>query len=136
MALFEDKYYNSVRPYMPQDAKRILDEQIPVIKQQVSAEIEAFGKSYAESVTTEVARLVAEIEKDLSASTESLKATTDELLKESGDSAKLKEEVEKLKKAVEAHEEQVRGWGETLNASLKIAAKTAAASVGLPPLPF
>jgi hypothetical protein len=48
--IFEQQYYDAIRSYVPEDAKRVLDEQVPVIRQKISEEIDAFAESLSADI--------------------------------------------------------------------------------------
>jgi len=86
MPLFDEKYYNAVRPYMPQDAKKVLDEQIPGIKAKVAEDITEFGKSYALFVKEEIENLTASTTQELDDSTKMLSDQISQLAEATKDS--------------------------------------------------
>jgi len=126
-SLFEDKYFNAVRPYMPEEARRVLDDQVPVIRKQVSEEIDEFAKNLAGEIQQELTAFKEEQVKELNGITDRLTQLAAQVGAVTNVTS-LKEQAGALQTEIKAF----RDRNEQIGQGIRRAAISAARAAGLP----
>ncbi|HUG11638.1 MAG TPA: hypothetical protein VMM36_11520 [Opitutaceae bacterium] len=129
---FKADYYNAIRPYMHEDARRVLDQEIPEINKRVDESLDAFVRSYADQVKKEVDGLLAATQAELTTHVANINTTLDRITT-SSTAPRLAKLATELQAEVTAFETKYRGWGETLRKSALGSLKAAATAAGFPP---
>lgn len=118
-----EESYDSLRPYLPEDAKSILEKELPRIRKQIDGEIEDFAKSFGDYIKTEVTKVSQEIEKE----TKEAQVRLDKILVEIGAAAAggaaLGVQAKKLQDEVEAYKQKWENMGKTTRKAILTAAK-------------
>src|SRR5262245_16936238 len=120
--MFDEKYYSSIHPYLPEDAKQILAAEIPKIQASIAADVDKFGKELAESVKREFEAH----QKESQSALDGLRVAVKALAQVKG--AALSKAIDDLSGSIDAHEKLWRGLGSSLQASVL----TAVRATGLP----
>src|SRR5687768_11206502 len=120
-----DRYFDSIREYVPEDAKAVLDRQIPAIRDEVKRSVDDFGKQLGDFVHKRIADLTIEQEREARDARVQYERALGDLKTQAGvDPAK----IAALEQAITAYEERWRGLGE----KIKGAALLAVRSTGIP----
>jgi hypothetical protein len=118
--IFEQQYYDAIRSYVPEDAKRVLDEQVPVIRQKISEEIDAF----TESLSADIKKSLEESAEEQAQSLRDLRATfTPYLADLSAGSPEMKEAAKALHEALDSYESKFKSAGNTARNAINGVAK-------------
>ena len=126
--LFDEKYFQAVRPYVPEEARRLLDEQVPVIQSEISKEIDQFADRLAKDITAEVTAYGNAQATELNSILARLAEVSASLAKQQPDTQQLATQAATLQASVKAFEDRNRQAGETF----RKLALTAARATGLP----
>jgi hypothetical protein len=126
--LFDEKYFQAIRPYVPEEARRLLDEQVPAIQKEISSEIDHFAKRLADDVTAEVTAFSKEQADEMNTILAKLAEVSANLAKAQPDPKELATQAATLQASVKAFEDRTKKAGETF----RKLALTAARSAGLP----
>jgi hypothetical protein len=119
-SIFEQQYYDAIRSYVPEDAKRVLDEQVPVIRQRVADEIDAF----TESLSTDIKKVLDENAEEQTQHLRDLRATIAPTLTALGaGSPELKETAKALQEALDAYESKFKTCGHAARSAVNGVAK-------------
>lgn len=124
----KEETYASLRPFLPEDAKRILEEQIPKIQSQVDAEIDRFVQGISEHLQQQLEQLAAAAQTDATNAQRKLDDIMANLARSQNDGAELIKAATELRSVVQAYNDKWTGLGQ----NVRKAALTAARSVGLP----
>jgi len=81
--MFKDDYYTAIRPYISEDAKKVLEVQVPEIGRKVAAEIKEFGTAFADNVAKEAAKELEDALKDIADYRKTVTTITDALANDS-----------------------------------------------------
>ena len=121
-----ERAYESIRGYLPEDAKAVLGEQVPQIEQFIDEELAKFGSELAEYIAAEVAQLLEAAQRDALRSHNDVVAAMGELRAEvvANDTA-LERAVAKLERSLDDYEHGYRAMGESVR-QVVIAAMRAA----------
>lgn len=123
-----EESYDTLRPFLPEDAKRVLEKEIPRIRKQIDGEIDDFVNALSEQIQKEAAQMAKEIEEESTKSTEALGAILSKLNANAADSKVLIASAEALKAEVTAYKNKWESMGKNVQKAVLLAAK----SVGLP----
>ncbi len=128
MALvFKEEYYDAIKPYLPEDAKNVIYNQLPKIKERIESEIDTFAKSFAEQIHKQVSEQTAAMEQEAKDLKAKLQQLSDDLTKAT-DAAPLKDVAVKMAAEVEQYRQKMEGLGKTVRQTVLTAARYA----GLP----
>lgn len=130
MRLFDQKTYDTVRPYMDEEARRILDQQVPQIRADIENEVTAFAASLRDQIKTGLDKEQVELDRQLAA----LTAQIDTLLKhidQAASSTALTAERQKLQDQIAAYKNQARQLGGNLRGVVLNAVRVA--GIPVPP---
>jgi hypothetical protein len=111
--MFRDEYFASIRGYLPEAAKNVLDQEIPRIREQVRRDIDDFGKQLQDWLAKEVDSALDAQKKIIDAAREVVElelAQIKTLAAPAGDA--LASHAGKLKQAIADYEQHWRGMGE------------------------
>ena len=122
-----EESYDILRPFLPEDAKRVLEKEIPRIRKQIDGEIDDFVNALSEHIQKQAAEMAKEIEDESKKSTEALDAILSDLNK-NADAKVLIASAEALKAEVTAYKNKWASMGKNVQKAVLLAAK----SVGLP----
>lgn len=120
--------YDSLRPYLPEGAKAILEKEIPRIRKQIDGEIDDFVKQLSQYIKQQVEAASKEVEEESKLSSKRLDTILIELRKDGLDTSKLSSAATELQKEIENYRTKWQKLGETVQR----AALTAAKAAGVP----
>jgi len=125
--LFEDKYFDTVRGYMPEEARLALDRQMPRIREGVSEQIDQFSDSLCKEIQAEIKAFGKNQTEALEGVIEDI---TNYLNKTAQDdkSSDLKNLADKLGDQVQVFKDNGKNFGKNLRNATHVAARAA----GLP----
>ena len=125
-----ERAYESIRGYVPEDANRILDEQIPRIEEFVDEELARFGEELSAFVGQEIDRLLADAGESAQRAHNEVIAVVGELRAEvaAGD-ATLEHAVDRLEQGLDAYERRYRELGEGVRDAVLAAVRAAGVPV-------
>lgn len=124
--MFKSVYFDSIRSYLPDEAKAILVDQIPKIREAVAADIDDFGKSLGAKLKKELDDAFDAQQKAAGEVSTQLRTLVDSIGKKG--SEHLAEVTRQLKESIDAYENQ---W-KTLGAKAREIAVAAVKSAGIP----
>lgn len=117
--MFKTTYIDSIREYVPEAAKVVLDEQVQKVRQTIAEDIAQFGRDLHQALTDEVTGLTNEVKVDLQ--------HINDLIRDMKSNDKLSQATEGLKSALDAFISKWKGLGEKVGAAVETAAKRALA---------
>lgn len=120
--------YDSLRPYLPQDAQRVLDKEIPRIRKQIDSEIDDFVKSLGSYLKDQVDAETKSIGDEASAAMKKLDSILADVSAAGGDPQKLAAATADLKTAIKAYQDKWENMGKSVQKVALLAAK----SMGIP----
>lgn len=124
-----ERAYDSIREYVPEDARRILDSQAPKIEKFIDDELDKFGAELTEWISAEVEKVVEEQRVFFEQDREALKQIIEELRHDvATNDETLNEVVVKLEAQLDKYEERARQLGKNVREKVSVAVK----STGLP----
>ncbi|MFA6561275.1 MAG: hypothetical protein WCV00_05150 [Verrucomicrobiia bacterium] len=129
--LFKEEYFATVRPYLPEDARRILDNQLPAIKKSIEAEVDKFAKTLGEEVKKEVEDFQKGLVQQQEEFLKKVTANFAEAVKKGASPDEIAAAGKALQTAVDDYKNQVKGWGETARKTLLMAVKAAGIPIPL-----
>ena len=122
--MLDEKYFDSIVAYLPEDAKAILNSEVPRIRQQVIEEVQKFGEEVGKSLQEKIDALIAE--RGIESEVELLKKKLTDL---KGDpSGALASSVETLKAELDEFKAKWKGVGKSLHEAAVLAVR----SFGIP----
>lgn len=121
--MFKTAYIDSIREYVPEAAKVVLDEQVQKVRQQIADDVAAFGAKLRETIEGEVKSFVDAAQKEALAEVAAMKVQLASLT--SNDD--LKKATAKLGSDLDAFVTKWSGFGEKVGAAVKSAAAKALA---------
>lgn len=131
MTLFKEDYYTAIRPYIPEDAKAVLETQVPEIQKKVAGEIKEFADSFAAEIAKEAEKELQAALAEMATLRTAIAATTSQLAAANIPPATLAAETAKLQQQLADYNARFVGWGETLRKATLTALKATAAASGL-----
>lgn len=111
--LFETKDFQSIQPYLPEDAKKVLDAELPKIREQAIKQIDEFAESLVTELTRQLKELAAQDVAELKTTQDKLKGELAAFAAAAVPPA-LAQSANALKAAVEEHEKRFSRAGEVL----------------------
>ena len=124
-----ERAYDSIREYVPEDARRILDSQAPKIEKFIDDELDKFGAELTEWISAEVEKVVEEQRVFFEQDREALKQIIEELRHDvATNDETLNEVVVKLEAQLDKYEERAQQLGKNVREKVSVAVK----STGLP----
>ncbi|MGC4071588.1 MAG: hypothetical protein QM760_03590 [Nibricoccus sp.] len=126
--IFEQQYYDAIRSYVPEEAKRVLDEQVPVIRQKVAEEIDAFAAGLTGDIKKVLDETTVEQVKALSEHRGSLTAQMQILAQAGAGNPAIQNAVDSLRESLDAYEEKFKALGSAARKTVN----GVAAAYGLP----
>ena len=125
-----ERAYESIRGYMPEDAREILNEQIPRIEQFIDDELTKFGVELSEFIGAEVDRLLQEAQESAHRSHNELIAAIGEIRADvAANDAVLERAVARLERSLDDYERRFEALGEGVRRSVILAARAAGVPV-------
>lgn len=126
-----ERAYESIRSYLPEDAKAVLSEQVPQVEGFIDEELSKFGEELAEYIASEVSQLVDASQREAVRSHNEVVAAVGELrARVVAEDAALEAAVAKLERSLEEYEHGYRVMGESVRQSVVAAIR--AAGIPLP----
>jgi hypothetical protein len=126
-----ERAYESIRSYLPEDAKAVLSEQVPQVEGFIDEELSKFGEELAEYIASEVSQLVDASQREAVRSHNEVVAAVGELrARVVAEDASLEAAVEKLERSLDEYEHGYRVMGESVRQSVVAAIR--AAGIPLP----
>jgi hypothetical protein len=129
--IFKDEYYDAIRPYMSEEAHKVLDQQIPQIRSRIDGEIDEFAKNLALQIQQQFDQLAAAQKDQSAAFTIKLQQAAANITAAAANPARLQQEAQQLTADVTAYTTQLKTIGETVRKSAATALQLA--GVPLPP---
>ena len=124
-----ERAYDSIREYVPEDARRILDSQTPKIEKFIDDELDKFGAELTEWISAEIEKVVEEQRVFFEQDRETLKQIIEELRHDvATNDETLNEAVVKLEAQLDNYEERAQQLGKNVREKVSVALK----STGLP----
>lgn len=123
-----DESYDSLRPYLPEDAKAVLEKELPRIRKSIEGEIDDFTKSFGEQIKAQMEEQKAAIAKDSADASGRLTELLQNVTVNAGDAAKLAQNAKELQAEITAYRQKWEGMGK----SVQDAVLNAARSIGVP----
>lgn len=124
-----ERAYDSIREYVPEDARRILDSQTPKIEKFIDDELDKFGAELTEWISAEIEKVVEEQRVFFEQDRETLKRIIEELRHDvATNDETLNEAVVKLEAQLDKYEERAQQLGKNVREKVSVAVK----STGLP----
>lgn len=124
-----ERAYDSIREYVPEDARRILDSQAPKIEKFIDDELDKFGAELTEWISAEIEKVVEEQRVFFEQDREALKQIIEELRHDvATNDETLNEVVVKLEAQLDKYEERAQQLGKNVREKVSVAVK----STGLP----
>ncbi|RKY18400.1 MAG: hypothetical protein DRQ55_13430 [Planctomycetota bacterium] len=105
-----ERYYQSIRPYVPATASAILDKQIPEIRREVRESVDSFGEQLGRFLRQQIEAEQKRHEQSLG----QLRSSLDELRGQLAEGAPDPAQIDALRKQLDDFEARWRGVGETL----------------------
>jgi len=125
-----DRAYESVRGALPEDANRLLDQQIPKVEEFIDAELSKFGLELSAFIGAEVDRLLAESSEASQRAHNELIALIGEIRADvAADDAVLERAVEKLERNLGDYERRFDELGERVRRGVADAMRAAGVPV-------
>lgn len=121
-----ERAYESIRGYMPEDAREILNEQIPRIEQFIDDELTKFGVELSEFIGAEVDRLLLDSQESAHRSHNELIAAIGEIRADvAANDAVLERAVARLERSLDDYERRFEALGEGVRRAVILAARAA-----------
>lgn len=120
-----DESYDSLRPYLPEDARAILDKELPRIQKRIEGEIDAFTSSFSERIAAEVAKVTNEINAELQAANAKLVEIAADIKANGANPALLAANAKALQDEVTAYKQKWEGMGRKVQGAILSAANAA-----------
>lgn len=111
--LFESKDFQSIQPYLPEDARKVLDAELPKIREQAIKQIDEFAESLVTELTRQLKELADRDVAELKTAQDKLKGDLAAFIK-ANPTDPLSQGASALKAAVEEHEKRFCRAGEAL----------------------
>lgn len=126
-----ERAYESIRGYLPEDAKAVLSEQVPEIERFIDDELAKFGGELAEYIAAEVGRLLEVSQREALRSHNEVIAAVGELRADvAANDVALERAVARLERSLDDYEHGYREMGE--NVRRTVIAAVRAAGIPLP----
>jgi hypothetical protein len=120
-----ESHFDSIRAYVPEEARRVLDTNVERVREEISVEIDAFAKSLATEIETKLANEAKQLEDDFG----SLKKKSADLLAQANTAApnpaQLLALASQLDEEVKAFNAKWKGLGEKARQAVIGAARSA-----------
>ena len=124
-----ERAYESIRGYMPEDARQILNDQIPRIEQFIDDELTKFGVELSEFIGAEVDRLLLDSQESAHRSHNELIAAIGEIRADvAANDAVLERAVARLERSLDDYERRFEALGEGVRRAVILAARAAGGS--------
>lgn len=121
-----ERAYESIRGYMPEDAREILNQQIPRIEQFIDDELTKFGVELSEFIGAEVDRLLLDAQESAHRSHNELIAAIGEIRADvAANDAVLERAVARLERSLDDYERRFEELGEGVRRAVILAARAA-----------
>lgn len=120
--------YDSLRPYLPEDAKAILEKEIPRIRKQIDGEIDDFVKGLGTYIKSQVEAASKEIEGEAKKTSDRIAKILADLNANGGNATKLAAATTELQKELDDYKAKWQKLGETVQKC----ALTAVRAAGVP----
>ena len=128
--LFEAKDFQSIQPYLPDDAKRILDVELPKIRDAAIEQIDQFAESLVNEMSRKLEELAAQEKAELVASRDKLTKELAAFVATMVPSPALTKAAADLQSAVTEHEKRFSKAGELLRQTVVTALQAQGLPVG------
>ena len=124
-----ERAYESIRGYVPEDAKQVLSDQVEAVEKYVDTELEKFAEELSQYIGEEVSKEMAKLEQSFSTTSENIQKQLDIIAADvtSGDD-ELAAAVNRLREEQAKINAKFEGAGEIIRKSVVNAARSA----GLP----
>src|SRR5262245_15088827 len=122
--MFDTRYFDSVRSYMPEGAKAVLDAEIPRIRETIKKDVEEFADHMGRYLKAEIDKVTAEQATLVELQLANIKQQLTTLESKAPEDAAVKA----LRESIDKYESQWTKLGE----SVKAAAVAAMKSMGIP----
>jgi len=122
--LFQPKDFQSILPYVPEDAKRILDAELPRIREKAVEQIDQFAESLVNELTAQLKALGEKQAQELKQSQDDLKKQLDDYVKKQAPDPNLTKATNELNAAIEEQRKRFLNAGVFLRQSVLTALKT------------
>lgn len=126
--------YQSLAPYMPEEARRVLEIEIPKIRKQVSDDIDNFVTSVGAQIQAEFTRVSEAVRKESEAHVASLDKIKESLASNTAKAEDLARAADNLRKLAQAYQDKWTSVGTTIRTTAITAAR--AAGIPIPNLPL
>lgn len=127
--------YQSLVPYMPEDARRILENEIPRIRKQVSDDIDNFVKGVGDQMHAEFTKASETVRKESEAHLASLDKIKESLASNTAKADDLARAADNLRKLAQAYQDKWTSVGTTIRTTAIAAARAAGIPVPNIPIP-
>lgn len=123
-----DNAYESIKSYLPEDAKSVIDNQRKRIEKDIDIELENFQEEFSKKIKQAVVEIELETERTIKKFNGELSAITNKMRQEVSDNAELNSAVQVLSGQLDQYDAVVTKLAAATKKAIKVAANTA----GLP----
>jgi hypothetical protein len=123
-----DNAYESIKSYLPEDAKSVIDNQRKRIEKDIDIELENFQEEFSNKIKQVVVEIELETERTIKKFNGELSAITNKMRQEVSDNAELNSAVQVLSGQLDQYDAVVTKLAAATKKAIKVAANTA----GLP----
>lgn len=123
-----DNAYESIKSYLPEDAKSVIDNQVKRIEKEIDVDLENFREDFIKQIKETVDEIEQETERSIKEFNNELSSITDKMKQEVSGNSELNSAIQNLSGKLDQYDAVAKKLASTTRTAIKVAANSA----GLP----